>query len=100
MTKNEKTKPSIDVDYLAQLARIELTAQEKDSIQSRLVSIIQYFDKLDAADLGDVEPMAHATPLFNIWQDDEPTTPFTPQQALMNAPQKKDNQIVVPKTVE
>lgn len=77
-----------------------LTPEEKVSMQSRLASIIQYIDKLDSAQISDVEPMAHAIPLFNVWQDDEPIIPFTPEQALMNAPQKKDNQIVVPKTVE
>ena len=99
MTKKEN-KDSIDVDYLANLARIELTAQEKESIHSRLISIIQYLHKLDAADISNVQPTAHAIPAFNIWEDDEPIIPLTPEQALMNAPQKKDNQVVVPKTVE
>lgn len=99
MTKKEK-RDSINVDYLANLARIELTEEEKISIKSRLESIIQYLDKLDSADISDVEPTAHAIPSFNVWEEDEPITPFTVEQALMNAPQKKDNQIVVPKTVE
>lgn len=99
MTKSDQ-KDTIDVDYLSRLARIELTQDEKDSIKSRLESIIQYINKLDSIDLSGVEPTAHAIPAFNVWDIDEPITPFTPEKALMNAPQKKDNQIVVPKTVE
>lgn len=99
MTKSEQ-KDSIDVDYLSRLARIELTESEKESIKSRLESIIQYINKLDSIDLSHVEPTAHAIPSFNVWDNDEPIVPFSPEKALMNAPQKKDNQIVVPKTVE
>lgn len=99
MSKTEQ-KDSIDVDYLSRLARIELTQNEKDSIKSRLESIIQYINKLNSIDLSHVEPTAHAIPSFNIWDNDEPITPFSPEQALFNAPQKKHNQIVVPKTVE
>lgn len=99
MTKPEQ-KDSIDVDYLSRLARIELTENEKESIKSRLESIIQYINKLDSVDLSHVEPTAHAIPSFNVWDNDETIEPFSPEKALMNAPQKKHNQIVVPKTVE
>lgn len=99
MTKTEK-EDSINIDYLANLARIDLTDQEKQEMKSRLEIIIQYFEKLDKADLTNIEPTAHPFLSFNVWEDDEPIVPFTPAQALMNAPKKKNNQVVVPKTVE
>lgn len=99
MTKSDQ-KDSIDVDYLSRLARMELTESEKESIKSRLESIIGYINKLDSVDLSHVEPTAHAIPSFNIWENDEPIVPFSPEKALMNAPQKKQNMVVVPKTVE
>lgn len=99
MTDAEKSD-SIDVDYLANLARIELSGEESEEMKSRLETIIKYLEKLNSVDVSGVEATAHTLPSYNVWEEDEPIIPFTPEQALMNAPKSKDNQIVVPKTVE
>ena len=65
--------PNIDIDYLANLARIELSKEEKIKLSSQLNDIIGYFDRLSAIDVEGVEPMAHAHKVFNIWREgDEP----------------------------
>lgn len=99
MTKPEKSD-SIDVHYLANLARIELSDKESQELKSRLETIIKYLEKLNSVDVTNVEATAHTLPSYNVWEDDEPIIPFTPEQALMNAPKSKHNQVVVPKTVE
>lgn len=99
MTKSEKSD-SIDVGYLANLARIELSTEESQEMKSRLETIIKYLEKLNSVDVSNVEATAHTLPSYNIWEEDEPIIPFTPKEALMNAPKSKDNQVVVPKTVE
>lgn len=99
MTKSE-TGDSIDIDYLANLARIELSEKESQELKLRLGTIIKYLEKLNSVDMSNVEATAHTLPSYNVWEEDEPIVPFSPEQALMNAPKSKDNQIVVPKTVE
>lgn len=91
---------ALDIDYVAKLARIDLTNDEKERFSGQLESILGYFEKLNAVDVSGVEPTAHAFPLYNVLQDDEPGPAFTVEEALLNAPAQRDGQIVVPKVVE
>jgi len=90
----------IDIDNLTRLARLDLTEQEKQTYAAQLGQVLGHMEKLNALDLDGVEPTAHSFPLTNVLDDDEPSPPFTPEEALRNAPQTRDNQIVVPKVVE
>ncbi len=90
----------INIDYVAKLARIELTPEEREKYSAQLVQILNYFEKLSAIDVSDVEPSAHAHAMFNVWRQDIATEPMSPQDALLNAPKQRENQIVVPKVVD
>jgi aspartyl-tRNA(Asn)/glutamyl-tRNA(Gln) amidotransferase subunit C len=90
----------IDIEYVARLARIELSEDEKLRFSSQLDRVLGYCDKLGEVNLDGVEPMAHATPLYNVWDEDVAVEGFSPEQATANAPAKRENQIVVPKVVE
>lgn len=98
MEKNAIT--TIDIDYIANLARIEISGEQKVRFKEQLEGMLDYFQKISALDVTGVEPVAHPFPSYNVWQEDKPTEPFTPKQALQNAPEQRDNQIVVPKVVE
>lgn len=91
---------TIDIDYVAKLARIELTEDERVKYSSQLEQILDYFKKLSAVDVEGVEPSAHAHSIYNVWRDDEPTSGMSIDDALLNAPAKRENQIVVPKVVD
>jgi len=91
----------IDIDYVANLARIELTEEEKAKLGSQLDDILGYFEKLSAVDVEGVEPMAHSNNVYNVWREgDEPGETYTPGQVVAQAPEHRENQIVVPKVVE
>ncbi len=92
--------PQLDVDYVANLARIELTDEEKRKFRSQFGDILKYFDKLNQVDVEGVEPTAHAFPRHNVWDDDEARPGFTAEEALSNAPDKRHDQIVVPRVIE
>ena len=93
--------PHINIDYVANLARLDLSDDEKSKIGSQLDDILGYFDKLKAVDVTGVEPMAHAHRVFNVWREgDEPGPTYTPEVLLNMAPEQRDNQVVVPKVVE
>ena len=93
-------KTTIDIDYVATLARIELSEEEKSRFSAQLVDILDYFERLKAVDVSGIEPSAHAFPVYNVWQEDAVEPGFSPEQALLNAPARRDGQIVVPKVVE
>ncbi len=92
--------PNIDIDYVAKLARIELTPAEKETYSRQLGQILEYFQKLSEIDVSGVEPSAHAHAMYNVMRDDVPMPAMPVQEALMNAPAARDNQICVPKVVD
>ncbi len=90
----------IDIKHLKTLARLDLTAEEEEKFGRQLGGMLDYFSQLSAIDTEGVEPTSHAFPLENVWQEDKAVPGFTPEEALMNAPQKRANQFVVPRVVE
>ena len=90
----------MDIDYVANLARIELSSQEKEKFQGQLGDVLKYFEKLQEVDIEGVEPTAHAFPRFNVWDEDQSVDGFTAEEALSNAPKARNDQVVVPKVVE
>ncbi len=90
----------LNIDYVANLARLELTAAERQKFAQQLGDILHYVDKLNEVDVTGVEPMAHASPVFNVWQADVARPGLAVESALQNAPEQREQQIVVPKVVE
>jgi aspartyl-tRNA(Asn)/glutamyl-tRNA(Gln) amidotransferase subunit C len=89
-----------DVGYVAQLARMNLTPEEKELFQRQLSEVLHYIEKLREVDVTNVEAATHAIPVFNIFREDNPRDWFTAEQALSNAPRKANNLFIVPKVVE
>jgi len=90
----------LDVAYIARLARIKLTEAEAKVFQKQLDDVLQYVEKLRQADISDVEPAAHALPIFNVFREDAARDWFSAEQALSNAPRKANGLFIVPKVVE
>ena len=51
----ESEKHTMDVGYVAKLAAIELTDQEKELFQSQLDQVLSYVEQLNEVHLGEVE---------------------------------------------
>jgi len=91
---------SLNIDYVAQLARLALNEDEKRRFAQQLRDVLAYVEKLKQVDVSGVEPTAHAFEVVNVWQADVPTSPLPPEAALRNAPAVRDQMIVVPKVVD
>jgi len=89
-----------NIDYVARLARIELSPEEKARLTPQLEAILGYVAKLKEVNVEGVEPTAHAFPLLNVTRPDEVTESLSNQAALSNAPAKAAGLFVVPKIVE
>jgi len=90
----------IDIDRVAQLARIALTPEEKATFSRQLGDVLAHIHQLEQVDVSDVEPMSHAQPLFNVWQEDQPRDGLPVEAALRNAPAHRNGMISVPKIIE
>ena len=82
------------------MARLNLSAEETQLFQKQLGDVLNYAEKLKEVDVSGVEASAHAVPMFNVFREDDPRDWFTAEEALANAPRKKDNLFVVTKVVE
>jgi aspartyl-tRNA(Asn)/glutamyl-tRNA(Gln) amidotransferase subunit C len=89
-----------DVNYVAHLARIGLTAEEQEKFGAQLSNILGYIAKLNELDVAGIEPTAHAVPLVNVFRQDEIRPSLSPEDALRNAPASANGLFMVPKIVE
>ncbi len=90
----------LNLDHVANLARIALTPEEKARFGAQLGDVLAYINLLNEADVEGIEPTAHAFPVVNVWAADVPEPGLSVEDALRNAPEKRDNMFVVPKVVE
>ena len=62
--------------------------------------MLDYIDKLNELDTSGIEPMSHVFPVKNVFREDVVTNGDAREQMLANAPEQRDGQYQVPKTVE
>ena len=60
---------SIDIRYVADLARLELSAEQATKLQGELGRVVEYIAELAEVDVTGVEPTAHAAALTNVWRE-------------------------------
>ena len=90
----------IDVGYVAELARLELSDEEKALFQPQLESIVGYVEKISEADVEGVEPMMHGRELVNAFREDVVRESLPAETALSNAPARVGDEFLLPKIVE
>lgn len=90
----------LNIDHVANLARIALTAEEKAKFSEQIEDVLRHIVKLKEVDVSKVEPTAHAFPIYNVWADDVPKPALPVELAMKNAPAQRDNMISVPPVVE
>lgn len=101
-----------DVLYVADLANLELTAEERGTLQKDLNSILDYVDTLNELDTSNVEPLAEVASKFAGQQkqgsekfvyamrSDEVRPGLSHEQAMQNAPETDGTFFKVPKVIE
>ncbi len=94
------TNPTLDVRYVANLARIDLSDDEITRFQSQLSRVLEYVEQMNSVDVSGVEPTAHANPVYNVFREDEPRKGLEKDAALANAPHSANGLVMVTKVVE
>ena len=88
------------IEYVGILAKLELSAEEKEEAKADMGRMLDYIDKLNELDTSGVEPMSHVFPVQNVFREDVVTNEDDSENMLKNAPAERDNMYEVPKTVE
>jgi aspartyl-tRNA(Asn)/glutamyl-tRNA(Gln) amidotransferase subunit C len=105
-----------DVVYVAELANLELTGEERTAMLRDLNSILDYIDRLNELDTSDVPPMAQVSDRYGADESKQGSERFAyagredvveglrkslPHEvALENAPDADENFFRVPKVIE
>jgi aspartyl-tRNA(Asn)/glutamyl-tRNA(Gln) amidotransferase subunit C len=105
-----------DVTYVADLANLELTAEERSGMVRDLNSILEYVDMLNELDTSDVPPMAQVSDRYGVDQSKQGSERFAyanredvleglrkslaQEVALENAPDSDGTFFRVPKVIE
>ncbi len=89
-----------DVEHIAHLARLELTAVEIETYRQQLTAVLDYANLLNELELTDISPTVHAIPQQNVVRDDviEPSLPL--EDVIYNAPQQQDQQFLIQSVLE
>jgi aspartyl-tRNA(Asn)/glutamyl-tRNA(Gln) amidotransferase subunit C len=91
---------SKEVEYVARLARLEITDKETEKFTTQLNDILGYIDKLNELDTKGVEPMTHAIAVTNAFRDDKIIDSIGTEKALANAPDGRGEFFRVPKVID
>lgn len=84
-----------EVQHIAQLARLQLSAAEEQKYQQQLSSILEYVSQLSQVDTSQVLPTSQVTGLENITQADQVVELNHQAELLAQAPDTEAGQIKV-----
>ncbi|HEX8235839.1 MAG TPA: Asp-tRNA(Asn)/Glu-tRNA(Gln) amidotransferase subunit GatC [Abditibacteriaceae bacterium] len=89
-----------EVDHIALLARLDLSAAERERAGRELSQILDHFQQLSELDTTDVEPTSHVFPVVNVLREDRSRPSLPRNEVLLNAPEQADGMFQVPRVVE
>lgn len=85
---------------LENLARLQLSAEERANMSSDLNKMLGMVGKMDELQLDEVKPLVHLTDSVNVLRPDNITENITRKEALKNAPKHDDEGFLVPKVIK
>ena len=85
-----------DVEHVAHLARLGLSAEELGLLEGQLNHILDQYTKLAELDTDAIAPTAQTIELENILREDVARPSMPPEDVLANAPQRDGDFFVVP----
>ena len=97
---NNTPHHSIDVPYLARLARLEVTPEEVEIFGGQLGRILDHVEQMNKLDISGIEPTAHAITVFDVIREDGVTESLPKETILDNAPRSANGLFVVPKVLD
>ena len=75
-----------EVQYIAELAKLQLTEAEEALYQEQLSDILDYVQRLNTLDTTAIPPTATVLPLRSIMRDDVARPSLPAEDILANAP--------------
>ena len=81
----------VQVQHIAELARLKLNEDEIDRMTEQLSAILDYAARLQELDTEAIPPTASVVPLQNVMREDRVVPSLPRDQVLANAPDKSED---------
>ncbi len=93
--------PSLNIDYIAKLAHLKLTAEEEKNFSRQLSDVLGHVEKLKELDFNGVDPTFQTTGVVDAVREDriDSGRVLTQKKALSNAGQQVRGFFRVPKVL-
>ena len=89
-----------EVSKVAQLARIKITSDEIEEVESRITEILHLIDQMQSVDTDSIEPMSHPFGGTQILRSDTITEENNRDEFQKIAPRVENGLFLVPKVIE
>ena len=88
-----------EIEHVALLSRLKLSAGEVERFTEQLNAILGYFEELKSADTSQSAGTMHVVPMVNVLREDCVHPSLPPEVALASAPERVDDLFKVPRVV-
>lgn len=85
-----------EIEKVALLARLLLSSEEAQLMTQQLGKVLEYMELLNEVNTDQVEPLAHAVELTNVFREDKVAPSLDRELALANAPHRDAECYLVP----
>ncbi len=88
-----------DVEYIANLSRLEVSEDEKEAYSKQLSDIISHVESLQKLDTENAEPTYYAVDMKNVMREDKNEPSLDNKKVFEAAPSVENNGFKVPKII-
>lgn len=88
-----------EVEHVANLARLNLSDDELETMTGQLDTILSYVDKLEELDTSEVKPTTHVFSVSNAFREDEVKDSLSQDEAVKNGPEQNGEFFQVPRVI-
>jgi aspartyl-tRNA(Asn)/glutamyl-tRNA(Gln) amidotransferase subunit C len=88
-----------DVEYIAELARLNVSETEKESFSRQLSAVLDYMEQLNRVDTDGIEPTCFVIPKHDPLRSDTRRESLPIDRVLQNGPSIKKNYFAIPKVI-
>ena len=89
-----------EVKKIAFLARLSIKEENIEQYSEDLSGILDFVEQMDAANVDDIEPMAHPQDAMQRLREDTVTEVNQRKKLMSNAPLQQDGLFLVPKVLD
>ena len=89
-----------EIKKVAHLARINVSQEEVEQVQKKLVGILALIEKMQEVNTDSIAPMSHALDINQPLREDKVTAKDIRDKSLALAPHSEQSLFIVPQVIE